>query len=139
MNNKRKIITCAILGAITLSACGTIGYVSSQNRNNEFISNQLNSNIIEKGISVKCAVIDDPTATYGAQVFNYFVKPNSSNDNVAYKILYFDGTSVDDNILKIIHDKENNSIQVNCNAVFKKHCGMTPLAFRQNAFQGYQL
>ena len=25
------------------------------------------------------------------------------------------------------------------NAVFKKHCGVTPLAFRQNAFQKYQL
>ena len=25
------------------------------------------------------------------------------------------------------------------NAVFKKHCGITPLAFRQNAFQEYQL
>ena len=25
------------------------------------------------------------------------------------------------------------------NAVFKKHCGVTPLAFRQNAFQRYQL
>ena len=125
MNKKRKIITCAILGAITLSACGTIGYISSQNKQNEFISNQLDTNVVEKGISVKCAVVEDSTATYGAQIFTYSVNPNTSLNNVLYKISYLDGSEVDNSILTIAHDSENKTIQVDCNSVFTKQIILT--------------
>ena len=123
--NKKKILTTALLSVLTLSACGSIAYVSTQNNKNEFISNQLDSNVVEKGISVKCAVVEDSTATYGAQIFSYTVNPNTSLNNVLYKISYLDGSEVDNSILTIAHDSENKTIQVDCNSVFTKQIILT--------------
>ena len=123
--NKKKILTTALLSVLTLSACGSIAYVSTQNNKNEFISNQLDSNIVEKGISVKCAVVEDSTATYGAQIFSYTVNPNTSLNNVLYKINYVDGTEVENSILTITHSTEDKTIQVNCNSVFTQQIVLT--------------
>ena len=125
MNKKNKILTTALLSVLTLSACGSIAYVSTTNKNNEFISNQLNSNIVENGISVKYSIVEDSTAKYGAQIFNYSVNTESQLNNVLYNLKYIDGSNVDLKIFTISHNKENKTYQVDCNEVFTKQVILT--------------
>ena len=113
---KGNIINTLLLSSLLLiPGCN----VNKMNDNN-FISNQLDSKIVENGINIKQATSVSSTAKYGAQMFTYSVYPERFADKIEYSLKYTDGSDVANNILTIVHNEVDKKITIECNNVFTK-------------------
>ena len=113
---KRNIINTLLLSSLLLiPGCN----VNKMNDNN-FISNQLDSKIVENGINIKQASSVSSTAKYGAQMFTYSIYPERYVDTIEYSLKYEDGSNVPNNILVVNHDEPNKSFTIECHNVFTK-------------------
>ena len=113
---KRNIFNTLLLSFLLLiPGCN----VNKMNDNN-FISNQLDSKIVENGINIKQASSVSSNAKYGAQMFTYSIYPERYVDTIEYSLKYEDGSNVTNNILVVNHDESNKSFTIECHNVFTK-------------------
>lgn len=113
---KRNIFNTLLLSFLLLiPGCN----VNKMNDNN-FISNQLDSKIVENGINIKQASSVSSNAKYGAQMFTYSIYPERYVDTIEYSLKYEDGSNVPNNILVVNHNESNKSFTIECHNVFTK-------------------
>ena len=92
---------------------------------NNSSNNQLETNIVNKGISIKKAnCITNPDGSI-TQTFTFTVQPiNSTSDLVKVSVNYVDGESCSD-IVEAKVDNDNNTISVTCFTAFSKQIILT--------------
>ena len=123
MKRKRIIITSG-LALILISSILSTHYLFKL-QNNENTNNQLSTDIIEKGISIKR--VNSTTNFDGSitQTFSFSVQPsNSTSDLVKVSVEYIDGSSCLD-VVNATVDNDNNTISVTCYNAFSKQIILT--------------